>query len=117
MAKSRNSDSTRGRRSQRKWPSYLDDRQPFTERQTRVLVMVMLHSGVFVERQYCAFAGIVHGQKTHDFLERITTRGMAKAIAVARCTVAASSTFTTSRCTRPLARWTTGIGSLCPRVA
>jgi hypothetical protein len=54
----------------------------FTERQARFLVTVMLHSGVFVERQYCAFAGIVHGQKTHDFLERLTTRGLAKAIAV-----------------------------------
>jgi len=54
----------------------------FTERQARFLVTVMLHSGVFVERQYCAFAGIVHGQKTHDFLERLSTRGMAKAIAV-----------------------------------
>ena len=31
----------------------------------------MLHSGAFVERQYCAFAGIVHGQKTHDFLCRL----------------------------------------------
>lgn len=54
----------------------------FTERQARFLVTVMLHSGVFVERQYCAFAGIVHGQKTHDFLERLSTRGMAKAVAV-----------------------------------
>ena len=54
----------------------------FTERQARFLVTVMLHSGVFVERQYCAFAGIVHGQKTHDFLERLTTGGMARAIAV-----------------------------------
>ena len=54
----------------------------FTERQARFLATVMLHSGVFVERQYCAFAGIVHGQKSHDFLERLSTRGMAKAIAV-----------------------------------
>ena len=54
----------------------------FTERQARFLVTVMLHSGVFVERQYCAFAGIVHGQKSHDFLERLSTRGFAKAIAV-----------------------------------
>src|SRR5437763_6434418 len=54
----------------------------FTERQARFLVTVMLHSGVFVWRQYCAFAGIVRGQKTHDFLERLSSRGMAKAIAV-----------------------------------
>src|SRR6476646_7945748 len=32
----------------------------FTERQARFLVTVMLHRGVFVERQYCACAGIVH---------------------------------------------------------
>jgi hypothetical protein len=54
----------------------------FTERQARFLVTVMLHSGVFVERQYCTFAGIAHGQKSHDFLARLTTRGMAKAITV-----------------------------------
>ena len=33
----------------------------FTERQARFLVTVMLHAGVFVERQYCAFANIMHG--------------------------------------------------------
>jgi hypothetical protein len=42
----------------------------------------MLHSGVFVERQYCAFAGIVHGQKTHDFLTRLVERKMATPITV-----------------------------------
>ncbi len=40
----------------------------FTERQARFLLNVLLHSGVFVERQYCAFAGIVHGQKSTDFI-------------------------------------------------
>jgi hypothetical protein len=30
----------------------------FTERQARFLVNVLLHSGVFVERQYCSFAGM-----------------------------------------------------------
>jgi hypothetical protein len=43
----------------------------FTERQARFLVEVLIHSGVFVERQYCTFAGIAHGQKTHDFLRRL----------------------------------------------
>ncbi len=43
----------------------------FTERQARFLVTVMEHAGVFVERQYCAFAGITHGQKTHDFIEKL----------------------------------------------
>jgi len=31
----------------------------FTERQARFLLNVLLHAGVFVERQYCSFAGIV----------------------------------------------------------
>jgi hypothetical protein len=40
-----------------------------TDRQARFLVTVMLHSGVFVGREYAAFAGITHGQKVHDFIE------------------------------------------------
>ena len=52
----------------------------FTERQARFLVEVLIHSGVFVERQYCAFAGITHGQKTHDFLRRLVERGYARPI-------------------------------------
>ena len=52
----------------------------FTERQARFLVTVMLHSGVFVQRQYCAFAGITHGQKTHDFIGRLVRRGFAREI-------------------------------------
>jgi hypothetical protein len=50
----------------------------FTERQARFLVTVMLHSGVFIERQYCRFAGIAHGQKTHDFIDRLIHRGLAR---------------------------------------
>ena len=38
-----------------------------SERQARFLNIVMLHSGVFVGRQYATFAGITHGQKVHDF--------------------------------------------------
>jgi hypothetical protein len=34
----------------------------------------MLHSGVFVGRQYAAFAGITHGQKVHDFIEKLVAR-------------------------------------------
>jgi hypothetical protein len=45
-----------------------------TERQARFLVEVMLHSGVFVGRQYAAFAGITHGQKVHDFIEKLSIR-------------------------------------------
>jgi transcriptional regulator PpsR len=46
----------------------------FTERQARFLLNVLLHSGVFVERQYCAFAGIVHGQKSTDFIKTLVDR-------------------------------------------
>ena len=53
----------------------------FTPRQARFLVVVLIHSGVFVERQYCRFAGITHGQKTTDFLRGLVERGYARPIA------------------------------------
>jgi hypothetical protein len=56
----------------------------FTERQARFLVTVMLHAGVFVERQYCAFANIVHGQKTHDFVRKLIDGKFASAIVIGR---------------------------------
>ena len=40
----------------------------------------MEHAGVFVERQYCAFAGITHGQKTHDFIEKLLLHEFAREI-------------------------------------
>ena len=49
----------------------------FTERQARFLVLVMRHSGVCVMRQYAAFAGIVFGQKTRCFFDKLVTRGYA----------------------------------------
>lgn len=52
----------------------------FTDRQARFLVQVLLHAGVFVERQYCQFAGIVHGQKSSDFLTRLVERRYATAV-------------------------------------
>jgi hypothetical protein len=52
----------------------------FTERQARFLVNVMVHSGVFLERQYCASAGISHGQKSHDFVAKLIARRYATAI-------------------------------------
>jgi hypothetical protein len=52
----------------------------FTERQARFLVNVLVFSGVFLERQYCAFAGIVHGQKTHNFLAKLVSRRYATVI-------------------------------------
>ena len=40
----------------------------FTERQARFLVTAMLHAGVCLGRQYCAFAGIRRGQPhTEDY--------------------------------------------------
>jgi hypothetical protein len=56
----------------------------FTERQSRFLVNVLLHSGVFVERQYCAFAGIVHGQKSTDFINTLVERRFATPIATGK---------------------------------
>lgn len=50
-----------------------------TDRQARFLVTVMLHSGVFVGRQYCTFAGITHGQTVHDFVEKLLARRLATA--------------------------------------
>jgi hypothetical protein len=50
------------------WPAGL------TERHSAFLKTVMLHSGVFVGRQYAAFAGITHGQKVHDFIEKLLIR-------------------------------------------
>ena len=52
----------------------------FTERQSRFLLNVLLHSGVFVERQYCSFAGIVHGQKSTDFIKTLVERRFATPI-------------------------------------
>jgi hypothetical protein len=45
-----------------------------TERQARFLATVMFHSGVFVGRQYAAFAGITHGQRVHEFIEKLVAR-------------------------------------------
>ena len=56
--------------------------EPFglTERKSRFLVTVMLHGGVFVGRQYAAFAGITHGQKVHVFIEKLLARRFVTAI-------------------------------------
>ena len=52
----------------------------FTERQARFLVHVLVFSGVFLERQYRAFTGLAHGQKTQDFLDRLVGEGYATPI-------------------------------------
>src|SRR2546428_2899023 len=51
----------------------------FTDRQSAFLVTVMLHAGVCVGRQYCAFAGIPHGRKVCDFFDSLVARGYATA--------------------------------------
>ena len=55
----------------------------FTPRQTAFLLLVLRHSGVCVARQYCAHAGIVRGQKSHDFFGRLVVRGLATPYACA----------------------------------
>jgi hypothetical protein len=56
----------------------------FSERQARFLLNVLLHSGVFVERPYCSFAGIVHGQKSTDFLKTLVERRFATPISTGK---------------------------------
>jgi len=51
----------------------------FTDRQARFLVTVMLHSGVCMDRHYCAFARIAHGQNTTDFFTLLVDRKLATA--------------------------------------
>lgn len=56
----------------------------FTERQSRFLLQVLLHAGVFVERQYCSHAGIVHGQKTTNFINGLVEGRFATPIATGK---------------------------------
>lgn len=49
----------------------------FSPRQAGFLTTVMLHSGVFLGRQYCSYAGIVRGQKMHDFFSRLLSDQLA----------------------------------------
>lgn len=46
----------------------------FTRRQSAFLVLVMVHSGVCVRRQYAAFTGMVYGQATKDFFKRLVKK-------------------------------------------
>jgi hypothetical protein len=46
----------------------------FTERQAQFLILVMLHSGVCVGRQYCTFARIVRGQKVYNFFAKLVAK-------------------------------------------
>jgi hypothetical protein len=53
----------------------------FTQRQARFLAMAMRHGGVCLLRQYSAFAGIVHGQKTRVLFHKLVSRRYASAYA------------------------------------
>ena len=57
--------------------------EKFTERQARFLVTVMLHSGVCMIRQYCAFAQMVYGQTARDFFARLVAKKVATVYACA----------------------------------
>jgi hypothetical protein len=50
----------------------------FTERQTRFLVTVALHSGYCLRRQYLRFAGVRYGKNMVDFLESLVERALAE---------------------------------------
>ncbi len=52
----------------------------FTVRQREFLVTVMVHSGCFLERQYCAFTGTVRGQNSREFVARLVARGFVRVI-------------------------------------
>jgi hypothetical protein len=68
---------------ERPTPPTFDDRVEaikafrFTERQARFLVTVMLHSGVCLGRQYCAFAGIEYGAPVANLFKTLQARGFA----------------------------------------
>ena len=49
----------------------------FSERQTRFLVTVALHSGFCLRRHYMAFAGLKYGAGVRDFLDRLVARKLA----------------------------------------
>jgi len=52
----------------------------WTQRQREFLVTVMVHSGCFLERQYCAFTGTARGQNSREFVGRLVSHGFARAI-------------------------------------
>ncbi|MGH9199983.1 MAG: hypothetical protein ACRD2A_01955, partial [Vicinamibacterales bacterium] len=51
----------------------------FTDRQAGFLTTVMLHAGVCLPRQYTTYGGIVFGQKTREFFDRLARERFATA--------------------------------------
>ena len=56
----------------------------FSERQTRFLVTVALHSGFCLPRHYTAFAGLQYGAGVRDFLDRLVVRKLARRLTFRR---------------------------------
>jgi hypothetical protein len=52
----------------------------FSDRQTRFLVTVALHSGFCLRRHYAAFAGLNYGQGVRDFFHRLVQRRLASCL-------------------------------------
>ncbi len=50
----------------------------FSDRQTRFLVTVALHSGFCLRRHYTAFADLQYGAGVRDFLDRLVSRRLAR---------------------------------------
>jgi hypothetical protein len=51
-----------------------------TLRQRQFLVTVMVHSGCFLERQYCEFTGTLRGQNSRESVARLVARGFVRVI-------------------------------------
>jgi len=50
----------------------------FTPRQARFVVMVAMHGGYCLRRQYQTFAGVAYGSVVREFLDALVTRRLAK---------------------------------------
>ena len=76
----------------------------FTERQARFVVTVMLHSGVCLGRQYCAFAGIDYGAPVANLLQDTPKHAASPRRRSLATTARGCSTSISSRCTPRLAK-------------
>ncbi|HXJ35106.1 MAG TPA: hypothetical protein VMS22_13830 [Candidatus Eisenbacteria bacterium] len=56
----------------------------FSDRQTRFLVTVALHSGFCLRRHYAAFSGLAYGAGVREFLDRLVVRKLAKRLTFRR---------------------------------
>lgn len=54
----------------------------FTTRQARFLVLVALHSGYCLRRQYAAFAGVSYGKNVRDFLDSLVGKQLAERFSI-----------------------------------